>query len=188
MEHSTLTLDISSDEEVTKHEARDLGKENLAPADYSDIYASSSSPVAASGIIMSDTAARRRLHITRRRLPRPDDMDDGERSPLSDLDTSDFIPEGLTEGSHAIANPSSEEGLEDTTSNANVFTESIEAVLSAASVAASSALTKLDTPITEEQKAGAGQNSALLQDADDGEKFAIWEDGSPEVETVSTDA
>jgi hypothetical protein len=35
-------------------------------------------------------------------------MDDGERSPLSDLDTDEFVPEGLTKDAHVIVDASPE--------------------------------------------------------------------------------
>ncbi|KAI4731890.1 hypothetical protein E4T49_00044 [Aureobasidium sp. EXF-10728] len=87
MEHSTLTLDLSSDDEAATKANEDRGKENVAPADYDPISSSSSSPRA-----------------SRRSLKSATDMDTEEaaRAPLGSLDTTEFIPEGLTKDSIAV--------------------------------------------------------------------------------------
>ncbi|KAI7162659.1 hypothetical protein KC349_g1937 [Hortaea werneckii] len=105
MEHSTLTLDLSSDDESSKKERDNRGKENVAPEGYDASIASrpAAEPAAAPRTVKK-TAMVRQKKIT-------DEMDDGERSPLSDLETDPFIPEGLSTDACVIvdATPKREE-------------------------------------------------------------------------------
>ncbi|RMY43129.1 hypothetical protein D0865_11475 [Hortaea werneckii] len=105
MEHSTLTLDLSSDDESSKKERDDRGKENVAPEGYDASTASrpAAEPAVAPRAVKK-TAIVRQKKIT-------DEMDDGERSPLSDLETDPFIPEGLSTDACVIvdATPKREE-------------------------------------------------------------------------------
>lgn len=104
MEHSTLTLDLSSDEESSKKAEDDRGKENTPPEDYD-------APTASRPIAEPSVAAPKQVKkadIIRRKIILPDDMDDGQRSPLSDLETDPFIPEGLDKESHIVVNPTPE--------------------------------------------------------------------------------
>lgn len=95
MEHSTLTLDLSSDDESERKERDDRGKENVAPDDYD-------APSASRAAVVDVAAAAQRL-VTKAEIVRKkvasDDMDDGARSPLDDLETEAFIPEGLSKDS-----------------------------------------------------------------------------------------
>lgn len=86
MEHSTLTLDLSSDDESATKANEDRGKENVAPEDYS--------PAAAS----SPTRRSRRSPKSSADM----DTDEAARAPLGHLDTAEFIPEGLTKDSIII--------------------------------------------------------------------------------------
>lgn len=84
MEHSTLTLDLSSDDEACKKDAADeRGKENMPPADY-------------------DAPARMVAPVLVRTKIVKDEMDEGLRTPLSDLETDPFIPEGLDKESVVV--------------------------------------------------------------------------------------
>jgi len=94
MEHSTLTLDLSSDEESSKKERCDRGKENMPPEGYDAPTASRAAIVKKSDII------RKKVVV--------EEMDDGLRSPLSDLETDPFIPEGLDKDSHVVVDESLE--------------------------------------------------------------------------------
>ncbi|KAK3679899.1 hypothetical protein LTR78_000276 [Recurvomyces mirabilis] len=96
MEHSTLTLDLSSDEESSKKTRDDRGKENTPPVGYD-------APAASRAVEASVGAPRqiKKTGIIRRKIV-GDDMDDGERSPLSELETDPFFPEGLDKESHVI--------------------------------------------------------------------------------------
>lgn len=89
MEHSTLTLDLSSDDESATKANEDRGKENVAPADYDAVASSASSP-----------------RSSRRSLKSAADMETDEtaRAPLGSLDTAEFIPEGLTSDSIVVIN------------------------------------------------------------------------------------
>ena len=100
MEHSTLTLDLSSDEEGSKKERDDRGKENMPPEDYD-------APTASRSVAEPAVAAPKhvkKIDIIRKKVV-TDEMDDGQRSPLSDLETEFFVPEGLDKDSHVVINP-----------------------------------------------------------------------------------
>lgn len=103
MEHSTLTLDLSSDDEGVGKDGSDRGKENTPPEGYD-------APAASRSASEPCPAAPKRVKKSEliRRKADVDEMDDGERSPLSSLETQHFIPEGLDKDSHVVI----EEGLE----------------------------------------------------------------------------
>nr|POE65629.1 hypothetical protein CFP56_58735 [Quercus suber] len=88
MEHSTLTLDLSSDDESPKKDLDGRGKENIAPAGYA-----TPSRAAVAGEI-AGVVAPAVVEIIRKKTV-GDEMDDGLRAPLSDLETEFFIPAGL---------------------------------------------------------------------------------------------
>lgn len=90
MEHSTLTLDLSSDDECAKKEKSDRGKENTPPEGYDAPTASQPAPRQ-----ITKTEIIRKKVVT-------DEMDDGQRSPLSSLETDPFFPEGLDKDSHVV--------------------------------------------------------------------------------------
>ncbi|KAF1346298.1 hypothetical protein BDV97DRAFT_424315 [Delphinella strobiligena] len=94
MEHSTLTLDLSSDDESTECDGEDMGKENVAPEDYVPPSPRRAFPTTT---ITDPATPRSAKHdIIRRKVVGADAMDDGERSPLSDLEPEDFYPAGVT--------------------------------------------------------------------------------------------
>lgn len=97
MEHSTLTLDLGSDEESRKNNRDDRGKENVAPEGYDAPTASRSVVELAVAVPM----AVKKTDIVRKKKV-TDEMDDGERSPLSDLETASFVPEGMHPDAHII--------------------------------------------------------------------------------------
>ncbi|KAK1070741.1 hypothetical protein LTR12_000130 [Friedmanniomyces endolithicus] len=99
MEHSTLTLDLSSDDEGSKRVKDDRGKENCPPEGYEAGIASRAVDSVAVVSVRAPTLVR--TEIIRKKIF-TDEMDDGERSPLSDLDTEVFIPEGLDRNSHVV--------------------------------------------------------------------------------------
>lgn len=103
MEHSTLTLDLSSDEESSKSAKDDRGKENVPPEDYD-------APTASRVTTEPTSIAPKRVKKTDiiRRKVETDKMDDGERSPLSDLEADDFVPEGVDKDSHVVVEPTPE--------------------------------------------------------------------------------
>ena len=98
MEHSTLTLDLSSDEEGGRKLQDDRGKENMPPEDYD-------APPASRPVAENATTSPRRVKkvdIIRKKIVKADEMDDDQRAPLCDLETGSFIPEGLDKLSHVV--------------------------------------------------------------------------------------
>lgn len=89
-------------------------------------------------------------------------MDDGERSPLSDLETDEFIPQGLEKDSHVIIDASPEK----TKLNVNDLfaTSPPEFALEA---------TKMES----KKSSHISIPSITTSDADAGENVVIWEDG-----------
>ncbi len=98
MEHSTLTLDLSSDEESKKREVDERGKENIAPDDYDAPQASRPVGEAAGAAV----PRVKKVDMVRRKVVKGDEMETGLREPLSDLETEDFFAEGLGKDSHVI--------------------------------------------------------------------------------------
>jgi hypothetical protein len=93
MEHSTCTLDISSDEESRARMRDERGKENVPPSDdVSQTRTHLSEPVAASPS-MADLKARARAS-SRRRREVEDGAIDVDRCPLSEMAAEDFYAEG----------------------------------------------------------------------------------------------
>jgi len=100
MEHSTLTLDLSSDDEDGKGVRDERGKENCPPEGYD-------APVASRPAITDASARATKTDLIRKKVE-TEAMDDGERLPLSDLETEYFIPVGLDAKSHVIVYPTPE--------------------------------------------------------------------------------
>jgi hypothetical protein len=94
MEHSTCTLDISSDEESAARMKDERGKENVPPLD--DISQTRtlamSSEVEAMGSSMADLKARARA--SRRRREIDDGACDVDRAPLEEMPAEDFYADG----------------------------------------------------------------------------------------------
>ncbi|KAF4628884.1 hypothetical protein G7Y89_g9271 [Cudoniella acicularis] len=94
MEHSTCTLDISSDEESAARMRDERGKENVPPPDdvsqTRTVLSSSSLDMAESS--MSDLKARIKARRSRRQLE--EGAIEIDRSPLGDLAAEDFYAEG----------------------------------------------------------------------------------------------
>lgn len=104
MEHSTQSLDLSFDDETAKAERDDRGKENEAPEGY-DAPTASRQAVSTNEPALPAPTRVKKTEIIRRKIT---EMDDGERSPLSDLDTDEFVPEGLSKDAHVIVDASPE--------------------------------------------------------------------------------
>lgn len=104
MEHSTQTLDLSFDDETTKAQRDCRGKENEAPEGYDAPAASRLASTVNDPTPPSPTRTKKNEFI-RRKIT---EMDDGERSPLSDLETDEFIPQGLEKDSQVIIDASPE--------------------------------------------------------------------------------
>jgi len=104
MEHSTQSLDLSFDDATAKAERDDRGKENEAPEGY-DAPTASRQAVSTNEPALPAPSRVKKTEIVRRKIT---EMDDGGRSPLSDLDTDEFVPEGLTKDAHVIVDASPE--------------------------------------------------------------------------------
>lgn len=104
MEHSTQILDLSSDDEAMKAKRDYRGKENEAPEGYDAPVASRQAATATEPSLPTPKRVKK-TEIVRRKTT---EMDDGERSPLSDLETDEFVPEGLTKDAHVIVEASPE--------------------------------------------------------------------------------
>ncbi|OQO14086.1 hypothetical protein B0A48_00962 [Cryoendolithus antarcticus] len=99
MEHSTLTLDLSSDDEAKQAARSDRGKENTPPEGYDAPTASRAVAASVAEALLPAPTRVKKADIVRRKIA---EMDDGERTPLSDLETEPFIPEGLAKDSHVV--------------------------------------------------------------------------------------
>ena len=84
MEHSTLTLDLSSDDEGGRQCKDDRGKENTPPEGYDAPVASRSSTTSQPAAEQPSKKSVKKTELIRRKL-NIDEMDDGQRSPLSDV-------------------------------------------------------------------------------------------------------
>jgi hypothetical protein len=110
VEHHTMYLDLSSDDEDKVRERTDRGKENVAPEGYDATVASSAihnhvpgmAALGSSSTDASTVTSKKSKTIVRKKKLALDAMDDGERSPLSDLETEPFFPDGLDSSSHVI--------------------------------------------------------------------------------------
>jgi hypothetical protein len=93
MEHSTCTLDISSDEESAARMKDERGKENVPPLDdISQTRTSITGEVATAESSMADLKARAR--VSRRRREIEDGACDIDRCPLGEMAAEDFYAEG----------------------------------------------------------------------------------------------
>lgn len=104
MEHSTQTLDLSSDDESAKAQRDYRGKENEAPDGY-DAPTASRPTATGNDLTLPAPTRVKKTEYVRRKIA---EMDDGERSPLSDLETDEFIPEGLAKDACIIVEASPE--------------------------------------------------------------------------------
>lgn len=95
MEHSTCTLDISSDEESRARERDFRGKENVPPPDdisQTRTSLSSTSNIDATELSMHDIKAR--IRASRKKREVEEGACDVDRAPLGDLAAEDFYAEG----------------------------------------------------------------------------------------------
>ena len=157
MEHSTQSLDLSSDDELTKAQRDDRGKENEAPEGY-DAPTASRQPTTASEPALPAPTRVKKTEFVRRKIT---EMDDGERSPLSDLETDEFIPEGLTKDAHVVVEATPEKAKPD-----------VKNLFAVAPAPVASSVAKL-----EHRKPSKLAISSTPSSQDDGaETVVIWED------------
>ena len=162
MEHSTQTLDLSFDDENTKAQRDCRGKENEAPEGYDAPAASRLASTANDPTPPSPTRTKKNDFI-RRKIT---EMDDGERSPLSDLETDEFIPQGLEKDSHVIIDASPEKVPVKLNINNLFATSPPEFALDSTKMEGKKVPTKAPIP------------SITASDADAGENIVIWEDSA----------
>ncbi|KAE8447869.1 hypothetical protein EG329_010098 [Mollisiaceae sp. DMI_Dod_QoI] len=96
MEHSTCTLDISSDEESRSRERDNRGKENVPPPD--DI-SQTRTQLTSEGAEMSMHDIKARVRAVRRKREVEEGKIELDRAPLGDLAAEDFYAEGCDEKS-----------------------------------------------------------------------------------------
>ncbi|TKA48832.1 hypothetical protein B0A55_12868, partial [Friedmanniomyces simplex] len=186
MEHSTLTLDLSSDDEGSRKVRDDRGKENCPPEGYEAGVASSRAVggvVVEGGVVegsvsVSASRYKKRDEVVRKKIFK-DEMDDGERSPLSDLETEPFIPEGLDKDSHVVVDllPTPEKAAAPASSAAKLDIATLFAApasRTASSLQKTKSTSFLDLPIVTEPN-------------DTKANIVVWEDSSSSVpERAST--
>lgn len=175
MEHSTQSLDLSSDDELTKAQRDDRGKENEAPEGYDAPTASRQTSPA----LPAPTRVKK-TEFVRRKIT---EMDDGERSPLSDLDTDEFIPEGLTKDAHIILDATPEKAKLDVKS---LFAVSPAGVASTATKNECKEPSKLSMSSTPPSHDDAAKNVVIWEDDVDnqGEQVVGDSTGAPMEESV----
>jgi hypothetical protein len=169
MEHSTQTLDLSFDDETTKAQRDCRGKENEAPEGYDAPTASRLASTTGGPSPPSPTRTKKTDFI-RRKIA---EMDDGERSPLSDLETDEFIPEGLEKDSQVIIDASPEKATKLDVNNL-FATAPPEFALNVTKIEESKQTPQLAIP------------SITTSDADAGEEVVIWEDSVDDEGAEST--
>jgi hypothetical protein len=112
MEHSTCTLDISSDEESRARERDCRGKENVPPPD--DISQTrtsmTTSPADAAELSVHDIKAR--IRASRKKRDIEEGAIDVDRAPLGDLSAEDFYAEGCDGESVFLVPAEASEGEE----------------------------------------------------------------------------
>jgi len=169
MEHSTQSLDLSFDDDNAKAERDDRGKENEAPDGYDAPTASRQAAFSSEPALPAPTRVKK-TEIVRRKIT---EMDDGERSPLSDLDTDEFVPEGLTKDAHVIVDAQPEKVKLDVKSLFN-------------------APSPTDAPAVARNEGSRGSKLAISSTMSDQADVIIWEDNvdakveESAVETAST--
>lgn len=161
MEHSTQTLDLSFDDEIAKAQRDCRGKENEAPEGYDAPTASRLASSTANEPTPPSPTRVKKTEFIRRKIT---EMDDGERSPLSDLETDEFIPQGLEKDSHVIIDASPEKGTTKLNVNDLFATSPPEFTLDA-------------TKMEGKQAPKVSLPSITASNADAGENVVIWEDG-----------
>ena len=113
MEHSTCTLDISSDEESAARMKDERGKENVPPPDDISQTRTLANEVAAAESSMSDMKARARAH--RRRKEIDNGAIDVDRCPLGEMPAEEFYAEGCDGGSVFLVPSEAADAEEDET-------------------------------------------------------------------------
>lgn len=170
MEHSTCTLDISSDEESRARERDCRGKENIPPPD--DISQTrtslSSSNVDAAELSMHDIKARVRASRKKRELE--EGAIDIDRAPLGDLAAEDFYAEGCDGESVFLIPAEASEGEEQQQEESHPTFDFI------ADLKSKGKELDIDTLMSKDGVAPKAKLLEPIEKAEDG--FELWESGS----------
>ena len=171
MEHSTCTLDISSDEESAARSKDERGKENIPPLD--DI----SQTQTAIGVVAEAESSMADIKATARTSRRQREIDDGacdiDRNPLGEMAAEDFYAEGCDGSSVFIIPAESDPATE----------EAIEPPMSFDFIAEVKGKGKeidadIDALMTKDDRLLAPE-AALLESIEKAEEgFEVWESGS----------
>jgi len=188
MEHSTCTLDISSDEESSARLKDERGKENVPPMDdisqtTSRIYSSSSSSLSnemdARELEMAEMKARMRQN--RRRKEIDENAIEIDRAPLGALAAEDFYAEGC-DGESVFLVPSDPDSLEEEENeneNGRDCEEPIPAFDFAVDVKGKGKAIDIGGDIEELMRRKSDDEAKLLQPIEQAEEgFEVWESGS----------
>lgn len=197
MEHSTCTLDISSDEESAARMKDERGKENVPPLDDISQTRTIITSLPASLSASSEASDIKPKHRGSRRSSRKD-VDDSaieiDRAPLGEMLAEDFYPEGC-DGSSVVVIPASDAGAEaDTAAHVDPVMETVpeeevaapgtESVLPPLDAALEVHVDEQETIIVDDlMQKGAAEEAAppaaLLCPIEKAEEnFEVWESGS----------
>ena len=166
MEHSTLTLDLSSDDESEKKLNDERGKENMPPEGYDAVTASRQVGDAGAAA----PARVKKADIVRKKVV-AEEMDDGERSPLANLETEPFFPEGLDKEAHVIVGPTPEKSREESKS---IFAAPVPFTAGSEQKSGKKSSGLVSTPLVNSQGEVKGE-------------ITIWDDGSSSEAVPSAD-
>lgn len=169
MEHSTCTLDISSDEESRVRERDCRGKENVPPPDdisQTRTYLSSTSSVEAE-LSMHDIKAR--IRASRKKREVDEGACDVDRAPLGDLAAEDFYAEGC-DGESVFLVPAEASEEEEQSADCQTTFDFI------ADLKGKGKELDIDTLMS---KDGLAPKAKLLEPIEKAEEgFELWESGS----------
>ncbi|KAH8775971.1 hypothetical protein F5882DRAFT_161952 [Hyaloscypha sp. PMI_1271] len=169
MEHSTCTLDISSDEESRARERDCRGKENVPPPDdisQTRTYLSSSSSVEAE---LSMHEIKARIRASRKKREVDEGACDVDRAPLGDLAAEDFYADGC-DGESVFLVPAEASEEEEQSADCHATFDFI------ADLKGKGKELDVDTLMS---KDGLAPKAKLLEPIEKAEEgFELWESGS----------
>ena len=169
MEHSTCTLDISSDEESRASERDFRGKENVPPPDdisQTRTYLCSTSSVEAE-LSMHDIKAR--IRASRKKREVDEGACDVDRAPLGDLAAEDFYAEGC-DGESVFLVPAEASEEEEQSADCHATFDFI------ADLKGKGKELDIDTLMSQDGLAPKAKLLEPIEKAEEG--FELWESGS----------
>lgn len=177
MEHSTCTLDISSDEESAARTRDERGKENIPPMDDISQTRTQISEHVDASLSTADVKARARVSSRRRR-----ELDEGaievDRSPLGEMPAEDFYAEGCDEKSVVIV--PAEEDYEAEQQEQEQDVPSVVPVAPECAVDQKQVSAEVVDALMRKNDWAVAPKAALLEPLEKAEAgFQVWESGSP---------